>query len=318
MLTQVQFLQQQLEEKKASLALVLLFLGVFAMSWTPILIRLSENEISPLSTTFFRELIPSAIFGAWVIFKNIRRQDIEKKSREDISNNGITRSRILLVTASTFATFSVVLFAWALEKTSVANSTVIHSLVPLFTTLGAWLIFFRSFGWRFLIGMTVAIGGAIGIGLEDLHISLNNLQGDLFSLVSVMLYSVYLLIVEKLRIEIDTTIILLWRCTVGAILLLPILIVVKDPIFPLSLNGWYSVIALSIVSQVIGQGLVAYTLKKVSSGLVALSFLLIPALSAILAWFIFAENLSLLNWFSFFIILLGIYLAISSQEAINE
>lgn len=314
MSAQIELPQQAVEDKKPIIAFVLLFFGVFAMSWTPILIRLSENEISPLSTTFFRELIPSAIFGVWVIFKNIRHQEIEKKSGADTSKNSITRSRILLVTASTFATFSVVLFAWALEKTSVANSTVIHSLVPLFTTLGAWLIFFRSFGLRFLIGMTVAIGGAIGVGLEDFHISLNNLQGDLLSLVSVMLYSIYLLIVEKLRTEIDTTNILLWRCTVGAILLLPILIISRDPIFPFSLSGWYAVIALSIVSQVIGQGLVAYSLKNVSSGFVALSFLLIPALSAILAWFIFSENLSLLNWLSFFIILLGIYLAISSQD----
>lgn len=41
-------------------------------------------------------------------------------------------------------------------------------------------------------------------------------------------------------------------------------------------------------------------------------------LSAILAWLIFAENLSLLNWLSFFVILLGIYLAVSNQEVVSE
>ncbi|MGB3512497.1 MAG: DMT family transporter [Microcoleaceae cyanobacterium] len=318
MSSEVELPQQQLEQTRSYIAIASLLIGVFAMSWTPILIRLSESEISPISTTFWREAIPSVLFGLWVSFQSLARSDSEEKSSEHESDQNIGRSQILLVAASISATFSVVLFAWALTQTTVANSTVIHSLVPLFTSLGAWLVFFRSFSRQFLIGMVVAMVGAIGIGLEDLQISLNNLQGDVMSLVSMILYSAYLLVVEKLRTKIDTATILLWRCTVGAVVLLPILLIARDTIFPFSINGWLFVIALALVSQVIGQGLVAYSLKKVSSGFVALSFLLIPALSAILAWFIFAENLSLLNWLSFFIILLGIYLAVSNQEVVNK
>ena len=311
-------LQPELKTIRANLAIFSLFISVFALSWSPILIRLSESEISPISTIFWREAIPSVLFGLWVSFQSQSSSDFEEKSREHESNNHIERPQILLVVASILGTFSMVLWAWALTQTTVANGIVIHSLVPVFTTLGAWLVFFQSFGRQFLIGMLIAIVGAIGIGLEDLQISFNNFQGDLMTLGSVILYSAYLLIVERLRTQINATIVLLWRCTVGAVILLPILLIIKDTIFPFSLNGWLFVIALALVSQVIGQGLVAYSLKKISSSFVALSFLLTPVISTILAWLIFAENLSLLNWLSFLIILLGIYLAVSNQEVVNK
>ena len=46
--------------------------------------------------------------------------------------------------------------------------------------------------------------------------------------------------------------------------------------------------------------------------------LLEPIVSAMLAWFIFAEALSSITWSGFVIILTGIYLAQSSNAAVHE
>jgi drug/metabolite transporter (DMT)-like permease len=43
--------------------------------------------------------------------------------------------------------------------------------------------------------------------------------------------------------------------------------------------------------------------------------LLDPVITAILAWIIFAERLTPLNWLAFSVVLAGIYLAKSSQGA---
>jgi drug/metabolite transporter (DMT)-like permease len=82
--------------------------------------------------------------------------------------------------------------------------------------------------------------------------------------------------------------------------------------------GWSAVIFLAIVCQVMGQGLLTYSLKQFSSGLVAVSMLTIPVLAAILAMLVFSEKLSLLNWLAFLVVLTGIYLAVSAQNVEKE
>jgi drug/metabolite transporter (DMT)-like permease len=52
-----------------------------------------------------------------------------------------------------------------------------------------------------------------------------------------------------------------------------------------------------------------------SSSFISLFLLLEPIISAILAWFIFQEQLSPITWVGFAVILSGIYLANSSQSA---
>ncbi|NET57587.1 MAG: DMT family transporter [Symploca sp. SIO2E6] len=309
MSTEVEFPKEQLTAKKVNLAIAALFIAVFAMSWTPILMRWSVREVSPVVTIFWREAIAFIPLGLWINFKRLYAQDSSEHQPHNLSKS----TKILLVAASTVVSCCALLYTVAITQTSVANFAAIRSLVPLFTTILAWLLFRQSFGRKFLIGMFLSIGGAITIGLEDSQISFHNLQGDIISFISAMLYAAYLLIVEKLRTQVDTTTILLWRVIVGMVLLLPVILITRDPIFPSSLNGWLSVSTLAILGQLIGQGSVAYSLSKLSSGLVAVTLLLVPAISAIIAWFIFAENLSLLNWLSFLLMLLSIYLAVSSK-----
>ena len=124
--------------------------------------------------------------------------------------------------------------------------------------------------------------------------------------------------VEKLRNKFASTTIIPWCCALGTLLSLPILFFSEDRLFPYSVKGWVFVISLAIVGQVLGQGLLAYSLKKFSSGFVALVLLLESILVAIAGWAIFGEALTLFDWVAFFAILLGLYLAVSSQSAVKE
>ena len=77
-------------------------------------------------------------------------------------------------------------------------------------------------------------------------------------------------------------------------------------------------ISLAVICQALGQVLVAYSLNNLSSGFVALFLILDPVLTAIEAWVIFSEKLILLDWIAFFLVLLGIYLALSSQSSTQQ
>ncbi len=166
--------------------------------------------------------------------------------------------------------------------------------------------------------MIIAIGGTCAIGLEDLQIATSKLQGDMAAFLAAICGAAYLLSVEKLRTKFAPTTIILWCCGLSTLLSLPILVFFQDRLFPYSVSGWVFVISLAIVCQILGQGLLVYSLKKFSSGFVALVLLLESILVAIAAWVIFGETLTLFDWVAFLAILLGLYLAISSQSAVKE
>jgi drug/metabolite transporter (DMT)-like permease len=94
-----------------------------------------------------------------------------------------------------------------------------------------------------------------------------------------------------------------------------ILFTAHDQWFPHSGSGWLSVIALALI---FAHGLLAYSLKYLSSSLIAMINLLDPVVSSFLAWIIFAEALNWLNLVAFAIIMLGIYLAVTSEKGTED
>jgi drug/metabolite transporter (DMT)-like permease len=108
-----------------------------------------------------------------------------------------------------------------------------------------------------------------------------------------------------------------WSSTTSSLLLLAVAVIANEQLFPSSVTGWFSVIALALVGQMLGVGLWTYCLKKISSGFASLAALVMPVLSAVEGWVVFSENLSWLTSVSFVVILFGMYLAISSRSAIK-
>jgi len=298
-------------------AIVWLSAALLAVSLAAIFIRLSEREISPNATVFNRLWIATAVFGLWNGAGAVRRRmsgnDVEVRS-----TNYTLRDFMLLTAVGVVSSASLGFWAWSLTQTNVANSTVLRNLTPLFTTLGGWLLLGRRFDSRFLLGMAVALGGAIAIGMDDLQTAGDNFAGDIAALLSAMFYAANLLIAEHLRTKFPATTILMWRCFIGSILILPLVVLAGDRVFPNSWQGWLAVIALAVICQAFGQGLLIHSLGRLSSGFVALFLLLEPVITAILAWMLFSESLSLFNWLAFSVVLAGIYLAKSSASADNK
>jgi drug/metabolite transporter (DMT)-like permease len=294
-------------------AIVSLFAALIAVSLAAIFIRLSEREIGPNATIFNRLWMATVVFALWNSADAARRR--MSGAEPEARSNYTFRDLILLIAVGVVSSASLGFWAWSLTQTNVANSTVLRNLTPLFTTLGGWLLLGRRFDNRFLVGMAIALVGAIAIGFDDLQTAGDNLAGDIAALLSAMFYAGNLLIAEHLRAKFPATTILMWRCLIGSILILPLVLLAGDRVFPYSWQGWLSVIALAVVCQAFGQGLLIHSLGRLSSGFVALFLLLEPAIAAILAWMLFSESLTLFNWLAFCVVLAGIYLAKSSGYA---
>lgn len=300
---------------KATGAIIAIFIAIWIFGIMPILIRWSENEISPNATMFNRCWIAAVIFGLWQELSLVRQRWLGEQPivKQSFDNQQIL---LLLVTAVFFCATQL-LWAWSLTQTSVANSALIHSLTPFFTALGGYLLFNQRFDYKFLIGLVIATVGTIVLGLDDLQVASVKLQGDLLALLSALFWAAYFLAIEKLRTQLTVTTILTWICRIVTLFFALILFTTHDEWFPHSWSGWLTVIALAL-TLIFAHGLLAYSLKYLSSSFVAMINLLDPVVTAFLAWIILAETLSWLNLVAFAIIMLGIYLALTGEGGIEE
>ena len=304
-------LTSQLKAKSNLSALFNLCLALFAVSFAPIFIRFSETELGANATVFNRLFIFAIVVGMSRGISQRFSSSTKVKQTEPITKG----EWILLFAVGIISITTLGLWAISLEYTTVAKSMLLNNLTPVFTSLGGWLFLSKRFDNKFIIGLIIALSGAMALGLEDLYNSEGNLIGDMYALLSAVFLGAYFLVVEQLRNRFSATTILLWRCVLGSLLLLPIVLITEGQLFPTSWQAWLAVIGLGIVSEGLGQRLLADCMDKLSSSFISLFLLLEPIVSAILAWVIFAESLSPITWVGFAVILTGIYLAQVSKSA---
>ncbi|MBC6422130.1 MAG: DMT family transporter [Hormoscilla sp. SP12CHS1] len=94
--------------------------------------------------------IATLAFSLWNGLKAVvdrKEENITVKSLPDSHQEGL-----LFILVGIVGSASVICWAWSLTQTSVANSTVLRSMSPVFTSLGGWLLFNQRFDRRFLAG----------------------------------------------------------------------------------------------------------------------------------------------------------------------
>lgn len=300
-----------------------LLIALLAIGLSPIFVRFSIAEIGAIATTFNRFWIAGLFFAIWSGVETFRQDGSDHKPAEAPPIYTLKTVSLLLLVGSLFALIQL-FWALSLTQTSVVSSvTILHGLRPLLTTLGGWVLFKNRYDSRFLMGMTIAILGSILIGFNDFSESISKFQGDLLSVLSAICSALELLLMEHLLTQFKTRTLMLWCCIIGSIIMLAVLFLfsifttTNVHFLPISWQGWTVIIAVAFLSQVIGHGLITYSLNYLSSGVVAVTMLLDPVISAIFAWIILSEQVSLLSGLFCCIVLLGIYVSLSSKYAVK-
>ncbi|QHG15994.1 DMT family transporter [Nostoc sp. ATCC 53789] len=299
------------------LPIIIVIIALLALSSTAIFIKIALREMSATATLFNRLWIATIIFGLW---SGINQAQTHIKDDEPVlpQQPYPIKEISFLIAVGLVHVLGRLSWTWALTQTGAANANALGSLNPLFTTLGGWLFFNQIFGRKFIIGLILAIIGAIAVGFEDLLRSNNNFTGDAVALISSIFYAANFLLIEQIRNKFSIITILLWRCVIATSLMIPVVLIFEKQPLPVSLSGWLVVFALAAICEALGHGLIVYSLKTFSSGFISLLLLLNPVIVAILAWILFSENLSIFNLLGLALILGGIYLAISNQGSIKS
>ncbi len=306
----------RLPQASVLMGTVALLIALIPISLAPSLVKLSEHEIGATAIAFHRAWMGMIVFGLLSRFKQVWSG---RSQEEPIPQPPLTRNELglLALMGTAGATYSI-LWAWAVTTTSIANATLLTNMNSLFVSLAGYFFWGRRFDRRFILGMVIAVGGAIVLEINKVQFSQAQLLGDALSLLTAIFIASYLMLVERLRTRFSTLTIMLWRCGAVSILLLPVLPFMGDRLFPQTGTGWFLIIFQALFCQVLGQSLVAYSLSQLSSGVVAVTLLLEPVIASFFAWLLFHETISSFETMTFGVILFGIYLTQSSSSAIQS
>ena len=267
-------------DQRESRALSALALGAVGIAFAPIFVRFAQQDgIGPSAAAFYRLAIAAPITWIWAA-----RQ--KKEHRRPTS----LRERLQLCLPG--VCFAADLGVWhrSIHWTSVANATLLANFSPVFVTLGGWLFFRRRFSKLFLVGMGTALVGAVLLVGESRAQSEQQFVGDLLGLLTAVFYASYFLSVSWLRERFTTPTILAYAVTIAAVILAPVALASGEALGGFPVRGWLDVVALALVSQVLGQGLIIYALAHLPAHFSAVTLLLQPAIAALLAWWLFAER----------------------------
>ncbi|CAA6605055.1 conserved membrane hypothetical protein [Rhodospirillaceae bacterium LM-1] len=279
------------------IALAALLLGAVGIGFAPILVRLSP--LGPSATAFYRLLLSLPILGLWLAWECYAKKRLPFRAG-DIKG--------LSVAGLCFAA-DLAVWHWALLLTSVANATLFPNFAPIYVTLAGWILFKQGVRPLFILGMGLALGGAILLMGENLQLGGSHLAGDLLAQLTAVFYAGYIVAVGRLRSRLSTAAIM----TVSGAITTPVLLLVAvasgEALWPEPGKGWEALIALALVSHVGGQSLIAYALAHLPAPFGSVVLLLQPLVAALLAWVLLGESLTLLAMLGGLVILAGILLA---------
>lgn len=286
------------------LALSLLVLGAMCIAFAPIFVRLAD--IGPVSVVAWR-LGLSIPFAAIWVWRSGREQS-------DITESAGKAGLIWLFLSGVLLAIDLALWHIAIHYTSVANSTFILNLAPIFVTIGAWMFLRESVGHGFVLALIASIIGAALLVRASFDVSQRDLVGDFIALGAAVFYAGYQLAVKHCRRYYPTSRILLATAIVTPLVLLPVMLWRGEVMWPSSAQGWGAVIGIALVCQVIGQGLITWSVGHLRANLSSVVLLVQPVTAAWLATLLFNEQLTPIRLLGCGLVLAGILLARRSSN----
>ena len=283
------------------IAILALFIGAITIAFAPILVRLSE--VGPSATGFHRFLLAIPLY--WAIAATLPRPALAEGSERP----GTVRDFVLIAMAGVYLAADVAVWHYSIQMTTVANSTLLANVAPVFVVLGGWLLFRTRVTGTYLIGLAAAMTGVFILSRASLSLSQDHFIGDLLGILTAVFYAAYQMSVERLRKRFSTVTIMKYAIPVSALVMLPVALASGEDLLPVTLAGWGFLIALAAGPQVFGQGLIAWALAHLPVAFTSVSLLVQPVTAALVAWALFGEHIGLQQGIGAVIVLGGIMLA---------
>jgi drug/metabolite transporter (DMT)-like permease len=216
-----------------------------------------------------------------------------------------------IIGAGVFFALDIASWHIGIGMTRLGNATLFGNSGSLIVMAWGLYALGRSPRGNEWLAFALAIAGSAILLGRSLEIGRATLIGDLFCVTAGLLYAGYILLLQKPRASLGNWALVAWSSLAGAPVMLALAWALGEPVVP---SQWWPLLALALLSQVIGQGLLIFALRHFSALVFGLALLTQPAIAALLGWFAFGEALALLDVAGMALVALGLALARSAQN----
>jgi drug/metabolite transporter (DMT)-like permease len=284
---------------------ILMLIGIVAISFSAIFIKWSDA--------------PASIQGMYrLLFTSLLMLPF---ARPYSGTASALRAKdwFMLMSSGAMLALHFLLWMGSLKYTSVASSTMIMALEPVFIMVGVYFLYKERTAVSAILGLSIAIGGVVFIGWGDIGISTNNLKGDLLSFGGTIAVAVHMLIGQKLVVRMPpflySLIVFLSAAGVFAIYNL----IMGISFFHYPAREWGIFALLAVIPTVFGHILFNWLLQYVSATTVSMNILGEPVGASILAYLLLGEQLTALQWGGGLLVMIGltVYLLAGRKKTIK-
>ncbi|WP_313385005.1 DMT family transporter [Chishuiella sp.] len=282
---------------KSNLNILIAFVAVICLATGGIFVKLCS--LLPINIAFYRILFAEIILLPFVYndLKNVSKQ-----------------FWIIILFSGVFLAMDLILWNKSFSYTTVANANLFVNLVP-FTTIPLSYFFFKEkIRKPFLIGLLITLFGVLVLMSKNLQ-GQGNIKGDGLAFTASIFYGLFLISVYKVRLKIKIST-LMFISGLGSLPILALgIFTIEKFQLPTTTSDILFLVGLTLFSQLLGQGLLSYSMKKISITLSSIIILTQPIFSAIYAFVIFHESLTKIEILGIVIILFGVY--IGKKDKLN-
>ena len=281
------------DRQRFSVALAALVFGAVAMGASVLFVRWAD--VGPYASAFWRVLLALPFLFVWMRLEN-----------RSAAWPRLDRTVLL---AGLFFTGDLFFWHLAILGTTVANATFLATTAPIWVALGAGIVLAEAVTGRILIGLALCLAGGFALLGESYGFAPHRLLGDLYGVATAFFFGAYVLAVRAARARHGAAEVMFVSTAITAVCLLAIALAFEPRILPQSANGVGALLALALISQVGGQGLVAVALGTLPATFSALVIFLEAVAAASFGWLFLNEPLGIVQGLGGLLILFGIYVA---------
>lgn len=290
-------------EKPVINPMFVIFIGVLSVSSSAIFVKLADAESGTIA--FYRMFFSVLLMMPLFLMKH--RGELKLFIRRDWVFSSI--AGILLA-------FHFILWFESLRYTSVASSTVLVTLQPLFAIVGTYFFFKEKLSAKGILAMIIAIVGSLIISWGDFKVGGSALYGDLLALLACAFVTGYMLFGQDVRKRVGLTSYTMVVYTVSAITLAIYMVIKGESFTTNEPMNWLWFALLAIVPNLLGHNLFNWAIKYVSTNTTSIMILFEPIGASILAYFIFHEQIMVTQYVGGAVVIIGILLYVIDGKTI--
>ncbi|WP_426255477.1 DMT family transporter [Sphingomonas sp. DC2300-3] len=281
-----------------ALGFVALILANIALAFGPWFVRLAD--VGPVAAGFWRITLAIPFLAALSLAAGARPVRMP--------------GGLWLLIAVGGVAFAADLASWHLGivRTTMANATLFGNSAILIYPLYGFLVA-RAWPSR---GQGIALLlAAVGAGLlmgRSYQVDPRNLAGDLLCIVAGILYTVYFIMMAKVRETMRPLPALALASCATALPLLVFAVLLGERVWP---GHWSALLGLALVSQVFGQGCMIYALGRMSPLIVGIALLIQPIVAGAVGWIAYGERLQGADWIGVALVAVALVLVRRAEVA---